>query len=398
MKPFIETAHAIKDELIAIRRALHQHPELSYEEKWTTAFIQEKLHKYQIPTQSCGGATGLVGLLKGDKDGPCIALRADIDALPIQEKTGLPFASAKDGVMHACGHDSHVAGLLGAAKMLAECRSELCGSIKFIFQPAEELLNGAEKMLQAGVLENPPVDFIFGMHNSPDTYSDSVLIKAGPVMAATASISITVHGKGGHGSQPHRTKDPVLAATAIVQALQSIVSRQVPPGEAVVVTIGSIHGGSAGNIIPDRVDMQGTVRTFSDELFDDLEKRMRLIINAVAEAYGTTADFTYHRVVPCVNNADVLVNWATKGPLAAVFGNNISGHTKMTGGEDFSRYLEHTPGLFCFFGTTPRGQTSTYGWHSPHYSVDEDALPFAAAAYAEIAVAALGSTFPLRTK
>lgn len=395
MKPFIEMTQAIKDELIAIRRELHKHPELSYQEHWTTAFIREKLQSYGIATESCGGETGLVGILHGATAGRCVALRADIDALPVQEKTGLPFASATDGLMHACGHDAHMAGLLGAAKVLAQCRADFAGTIKFIFQPAEELMTGAEKMVQAGVLENPHVDFIFGMHNSPDAPCGAILLQEGPVMAATASVYITVHGKGGHGSQPQRTKDPVVAACAIVQALQSIVSRQVTPGEAAVVTIGSIHGGSVGNIIPDAVEMQGTVRAFDAELFDDMERRMRLIIESVAQAYGTTADFRFQKVVPCVFNPAELVDWAKQGPLTAVFGKNISGHVKVMGGEDFSRYLEQRPGLFGFYGATALNTTATCGWHAPQYSVDEEALAFAAAAYAEVAVAALGDTLPL---
>lgn len=384
---FRKEAEALAPGLTATYMELHRNPELSYQEKQTTAYVADRLKQLGIAVTTWDDLTGLVGLLEGGKPGPCVALRADIDALPVTETSGLPHSSNKSGVMHACGHDGHTAALLGAAEMLSRHRDELRGTVKFLFQPAEETLTGAKAMLGKGVLDNPRPEFVFGMHNYPSFPTGVLGMSAGPIMASAASTTLVVSGVGGHGAVPESTKDPVVAAAGIITAVQSIVSRQIPPREPAVITFGSIHGGTAGNIIPETVEIKGTVRAFSKEIFDSLEERMRSVITATAAAYRTTAEFTFVPVVPTLENKPELVEWVM-GPLAEVVGKEgIVPVIPSMGSEDFAHFSSVVPGLFCFFGIGNEAKKSTVSWHNPAFIMDEQALPIAAATHAQVAYA-----------
>ena len=410
MNSFLEQAREIAEYIRDARRQVHAHAETGFNEHWTTAFIREELQKSGIEIIPWSGETGVVGLLSGARPGPCVALRADIDALPLEEKTGLDYCSQNPETMHGCGHDLHTAALLGAVRLLAARKSELSGQVKFIFQPAEEIMGGAKEMVAAGVLENPEVSFIFGQHNNPGAPTGALGISFGPAMACSASVTISVHGQGGHGAIPNKAKDPVVAAAAIIMALQTIVSREMDPLQAVVITVASIHAGSAGNIIPDHVDMRATVRMFDMELYDSMQYRIERIITSVAEAYQCTAEMTYTKAVPYVYNEPALAERIAQGPLAAVFGKeNIIALPPSTGSEDFAFFMERVPGIFTWFGSggrtysgdgensknsnggnknTANGESAgahAVPLHNPCFNPDEDSLPFAAAAYAQAA-------------
>ncbi|MDR2891837.1 MAG: amidohydrolase [Deltaproteobacteria bacterium] len=405
---FKDEARKIEAEIIANRRLLHRNPELGFQEHWTTAFIKEQLVSYGIEVQPFWqqpGDTGVVGLLEGGLPGPCVALRADIDALPIEENSGCAFKSERPGVMHACGHDSHMAALLGAAKLLAAVRGSLRGKVKFIFQPAEEITNGAASMIRAGVLENPRVDFIFGLHCTPGAEAGVMLVPRGATTACVAMTSLTVSGQGGHGALPHLTKDPVLASAALIMALQSVVSREVQPGNSAVVTFGSIHGGSAPNIIPESVELKGTVRAAKSEVFHYIGEAMRRIIDHTAEALRVKTEFVFQQDVPgCFNPpqwADLLVQGAKatlaqglpesptqdqQGPLSKIYGAEglLPAEAAMVG-EDFACYQERVPGIFCWYGVGNRERGISASLHNPGFDLDESALPLAAAAHAQVA-------------
>jgi len=385
MQSFLEQAHALAPRLAETRRILHAHPETGLQEHWTSAFIKERLLRLGIEVSPWGGETGVVGLLRASAPGPALALRADIDALPIREHNETPYRSTIDGCMHACGHDAHMSCLLGAAELLAARRGELKSTVKFIFQPAEECLNGAARMIEKGVLHNPDVAFIFGLHCMPDIEAGQIALKEGPLMACVGSTRLVIRGKGGHGAMPNKCRDPVLAAAGILQALQTIVSRRADPLEAVVISFGSIHGGAVGNVIPDSVELLGTVRGFKPELFDTLPETMNSLISHTAIAYGTEADFTFTREVSCVCNPADATAWVRR-TLTKVFGESgILPAVPSMGGEDFALYQEKTPGVYCWLGTGNAAQGITNAWHNPRFDIDEAALPFGAAAYAQVA-------------
>lgn len=392
---FREMAAGIRDEIVENRRELHRNPEPGLQEAWTTAFIRNKLQEYGVEVLDWGGETGVVGLLRGGRPssrGTCVALRADIDALPIEQQAEPgALCSQRPGFMHACGHDTHMAALLGAARLLVEKRAELRGTVKFIFQPGEEVMRGAESMIEAGVLDNPKVDFIYGMHCSPQAEAGTIMLPYGALTAATADTLLKVQGQGGHGALPHLAKDPVLASSAMVMALQSIVSREICPGDAAVVTFGSIHGGTVGNVIADSVELKGTVRAVEMDVFNSLEGRMRRIIDNTAEAYRVSADFRFTPGVPsCVNPPE----WSDRlgapdGPLANIYGlEKVLPFRPVMVGEDFSRFQQKIPGIFCWFGVGNQAKGISASLHNPKFQADENALPLAAAVHAQVAMQA----------
>ncbi|MBC7323475.1 MAG: amidohydrolase, partial [Acetomicrobium sp.] len=277
---------SMSEELRALRRDFHQFPELSFKEFETARKIAIYMKELGYEVKENVGKTGVVALLKGAKENPTVALRADIDALPVKEMTGLSYASKNDGVMHACGHDIHVTCALGAAKILASLKDELQGSVIFIFQPAEEINAGAKAMIDDGVLENPNVSMIFGLHNNPEIPVGKVGLKEGPLMAAVDSTFITIRGQGGHAAYPHRVIDPIVCASSIVMNLQTIVSRNVDPQKSAVISFGSINGGIANNVIPDEVKLTGTVRTFDEGLRDSIEGWMKRTVENTASSLG----------------------------------------------------------------------------------------------------------------
>lgn len=366
--------------LVQIRRQLHQHPELSNEEFWTTERLRTWLTGAGIPILPLPLKTGLVAELRGAQPGPVIALRADIDALPVTEETGLPYASQIPGKMHACGHDFHTATILGAALILREVMAELPGTVRILFQPSEELSGGALALINAGALEG--VSAIFGAHNKPDVPSGHVGVKAGPLMAAVDRLQITVTGKGGHAAIPNATADPIVAASAIVTALQTIVSRVVSPLDAAVVSIGSFHAGTAGNVIPTTAGLRGTLRTFRREVRDTALAHMERIIRQIAVGYGCTAKLDVSGSKPPVENDAALA--ALVRQATEKIGMPLVEAVPTMGAEDFCHYQQRIPGCFIWLGTGCQED-----WHHPKFLVDEHVIHQGAALFAQVAVEAL---------
>jgi len=380
---------SMSEELRALRRDFHQFPELSFKEFETARKIAIYMKELGYEVKENVGKTGVVALLKGAKENPTVALRADMDALPVKEMTGLSYASKNDGVMHACGHDIHVTCALGAAKILASLKDELQGSVKFIFQPAEEINAGAKAMIDDGVFEDPPVSFIFGLHNNPEIPVGKVGLKEGPLMAAVDSTFINVRGQGGHAAYPHRVIDPIVCASSIVMNLQTIVSRNVDPQKAAVISFGSINGGIANNVIPDEVKLTGTVRTFDEGLRDSIEGWMKRTVENTASSLGCKVEFNYRRDLPPVVNhpeATKIALWAAQ----KVFGEDgIILPTPSMGGEDFALYQKKVPGCYFWLGVGNPDIDAIHPWHSPHFKADEDALWRGAALFSVSAIIAL---------
>ncbi|MCM2290762.1 M20 family metallopeptidase [Allorhizobium sp. BGMRC 0089] len=371
--PVLNRASELQEEVTGWRRHLHQQPELLFDVHQTAAFVAEKLKEFGCDTVKTGiGKTGVVGIIKGNRgEGRTIGLRADMDALPISEITGAPWASKVPGKMHACGHDGHTAMLLGAAKYLAETRN-FAGSVAVIFQPAEEGGGGGLAMVEDGMMESFGISQVFGMHNAPGIPLGDFAIRKGSLMAASDTFEITVSGKGSHAATPHLSVDPVLASAHIVIALQSIVSRGTDPLESLVISVTTTHGGDAYNVIPMDVKLTGTVRTLLPQIRDFAEKRLKEVAEATAAAHGAVAHVHYHRGYP------VTFNHADETDFAASVAAKISGdsHVKTDmapkmGAEDFSYMLESRPGAFIFLGV---GDTANL--HHPAYDFNDEAIPY----------------------
>ena len=383
-------AAALESRVIAWRRDLHQHPELSNREVRTAGVVGGHLQALGVKVQTGVAHTGVVGLLHTGRPGPVIALRADMDALPVTEQVDLPFASRSRanfngqevGVMHACGHDCHVAMLMGVADLLAGMKQQLSGSIKFIFQPAEEgpppgEEGGAALMIKQGVLENPKPEVIFGLHVFAGVEAGTIAYRPGPAMASSDRIRVTVTGRQTHGALPWRGVDPIVISSQIVLGLQTIVSRQVDVSlEPAVVSIGAIKGGVRDNIIPDTVEMLGTVRTFNEEMRVDIHARIRNTVEMIARSAGAAAQVHFDNAYPVTVN-DVPLTQRMVPTLQRVAGaNKVFVGQKITGYEDFSFYQQKIPGFFYFLGITPRGtdRKQSAPNHSPRFFVDESAL------------------------
>lgn len=362
----------IKDEMIANRRFLHQHPELSFEEKETSQFIEQKLKEYGINVIEHYGKYGLIGRLKGSGQGPTIAFRADFDALPIQDQKDVSYKSSVPGVMHACGHDGHTAALLGLAKVLKQFEQEIKGKIIFLFQPAEEKPPGGAKfMIEDGVLDN--VDFIFGAHVDTSLPVGTVAVGSGYKMAAVDYFKIEVEGKGGHGAYPHAAVDSIVIGTTIVNSLQQIVSRKVDPQKSAVVTVGTFHAGKAFNVIPDTAVIEGTVRTFEEEVQHLVEREIKEISSGIANAFGAKATVTYERGYPALYNHENETN-VIKEAFSEVFDNSVVPLQSTMGAEDFAYYLKHKPGSYFKVGARNNDPRTQYPHHHPKFDFDEEAL------------------------
>ena len=395
----ISEAENNKERFLEIFRHLHKHPEVSYKEIETSSYVSDILTELGIELIDYGQETGVVGLLCGAKEGPCIALRADIDALPVKEQSSCPFPSENEGVMHACGHDSHIASLLGSAIILSAMKDEIKGSVKFIFQPAEEINNGAISLISAGVLEDPQVSACFSFHNTAEIPTGSVAVIHGPIMAGLNTIDIVIKGKGGHGGIPQRNTDPVVATAAIIQSLQTIVSRNVAPTDAAVVSICSVHTDNnlISNVIPDSVHMKGTVRYYSYEDKALINRRIEEITSHIGEAYGCETEFWTSEDLPITSNTPLpgqkdLYDIAIKSVEA--IGASAVSPAPSGGGDDFSHYQQGAggkpgvPSFFYWLGVRNEEKDCTYSWHSPHYQVDPDAIPLGAKLFAMSAVLA----------
>ncbi|MBW5449274.1 amidohydrolase [Cohnella sp. CFH 77786] len=376
--PAVET---LERRLAAARRHLHAHPELSLEEYETTATIRGWLGEADIRIVEYPLKTGVIAEVGGLLGGPVVALRADIDALPVQEKTGLPFASTVPGRMHACGHDFHTAALLGAALLLKERERELAGTVRLIFQPAEEKALGAGQVIASGALRG--VQAIFGLHNKPDLPVGTVGIKAGPLMAAADGFAVEVEGRGSHAAVPEAGLDPIVGAAHIVTALQTIVSRNVSPLDSVVLSVTRFQGGASWNVIPDKASFDGTLRTFDEKVRTKVRERFEQVVHGVAAAYGTQASVRWIAGPPAVRND---AGWAeTAVRTAEGLGLNVVSPLPSPAGEDFAFYRQQVPGLFVFLGTSGPQE-----WHHPAFDVDERALPIGAKFLAALAVDAIG--------
>jgi len=371
MKINIARVMQYKDELIRLRRDFHMHPELGFEEKRTSKIVEEYLKELGINTMRLAG-TGIVGDIKNG-GAKTIAIRADMDALPLQEENKVSYASKTPGIMHACGHDAHTAMLLITAKILSELEFE--GNIRLIFQPAEEGLNGAGKMVQEGAIDG--VDAILGLHVWIDLPAKSMGIEAGPIMAAVDKFKISLTGVGGHGASPHETRDPIVCSAELISALQSIVSRNIDPMKSAVLTVGKIHGGTAFNIIPERVELEGTVRTFEEDIHALVKERVFSITHGIAGAYGCKDSIDYQTLNYATVNDSNLAKLALK--TAKALNISVVEEQKNMGGEDFSEYAMRIPGLFAFLGIRNEENGIVHPHHSPKFDMDESALPYGVA-------------------
>jgi amidohydrolase len=365
----------LEPSLSAIRRDVHQYPEMGFAETRTAGLIADRLRALGLEVRVEVAQTGVVGLLQGARSGRTLLLRADMDCLPVAEATGAPYASRHAGFMHACGHDGHVAMLLGAAEALAARRERLAGAVKFVFQPAEEGPGGAEPMIRAGVLDNPRVDAAVGLHLLNDLPVGTVGLRPGPIMAATDRIALVVRGRGGHGAAPHQTIDAIVVAAHLVTALQTIAAREVSPVVPVVVTIGTIHGGFRANVIAPTVELTGTVRSFDAELRRTLPERIERIARGVTSALGADVDVSYEFGYPATVN-DAGLTDLVRGAAATVVGEaGIVVPDRLMGGEDMAYFLEAVPGCFAFIGSANAGRGLDHPHHSPRFDFDEAALP-----------------------
>ncbi|MGD0750652.1 MAG: amidohydrolase [Anaerolineales bacterium] len=380
MADFISEAESLFEYTRALRRDFHAHPELGFHEVRTSGIVAQELNKLGLEFNTGIAGTGVVALLEGAKPGPVILVRADMDALPIIEETGAEYASQNPGIMHACGHDGHTAILLTVAKMLQAHRDELAGTVKFMFQPAEEGLGGAEKMIDAGILENPKVEKVLGLHLWNEQPVGWFGISNGPMMAGAEIFSIKVDGKGGHAAAPHQSNDPILAAAQIISALQGIVARNVAPLQTAVVSVCTIHGGETFNVIPPAVKMTGTIRTFAPEVRTRVLQRFEDTVHGVAEAMGCRATIDMERLCPAtVNQPETALRiQAIAGQLFPDADIESSNCITM-GSEDFAFLLEKVPGCFFFVGSANPEKGLDAGHHHPKFDFDEVALPRAAA-------------------
>ena len=380
-----ELAKEQEQYVINTRRYLHMHPELSCKEYDTTRFIISELESMGIEVVSYDDITGCMGIIKGNKPGKTIILRADIDALPIEEAPGKEFRSLNKGVMHACGHDAHTAMLLGAAKILNDHKDEINGTVRLLFQMGEEMGRYSEEYVKRGALDG--ADAIFGMHIWSSLEKGKANFEYGERMACSDRFTIHVHGLLSHGSAPHLGHDAILAASAAVMALQSIPSRQMNPLDTLVVTVGAMNGGTKQNILADDVELVGTVRTFDREFRQSMPERIEEAVNNAVAAYGCTADCTYYFGPSPLINDDKKLTEMAQGAARKILGEDcLTSLTKTTGAEDFSVYLEHIPGVYGYIGFRNEAGGYTTPHHHPLFDIDESVLHNGTAIYAQFAI------------
>ena len=389
---FLKEATAIEKEIIKDRRTIHERPELAYKEEATAKLVADKLEALGIKVTRGVGGTGVLGVLEGSKNGKVVALRADMDALPLEEMTDVEFKSKTKGVMHACGHDTHVAMLLGTAKLLTAHKDELHGTIKFLFQPAEEHggRGGAKPMIEEGVMKNPKVDYVFGLHITCDPQKNESRskffgLRPGPIMAAPDTFVIRITGKGGHGAAPQDTIDPVYVAAQVMVALQGVSGRTIDPVQPFVITIGSVHAGTKENIIPDEAVLQGTIRTLDEKVRRTAKANVEKVAQGVAKAFGAKASVEFEKDAYPITINDPKVTERTMKLLKKIPGTKTRIMDPILGGEDFSRFLQEAPGTFYFLGTKNPAKGCVYPNHSSRFKVDEDVLKYGSASLAILA-------------
>lgn len=384
----------LKDEVIQLRRTFHMYPEIEFDLYRTSQIVADYLESLGLEVKRNVAKTGVVGLLKGAKPGKTIMLRADMDALPLQELNEVPYKSKIDGAMHACGHDGHTAMLLVAAKVLASRKDRLCGNVKFVFQPSEERFppGGALPMIEEGVLENPKVDMAFGIHLWNALPVGTVGVRAGALLAAADEFRIVLKGKGGHGAYPHVCKDPIVVASELVLALQTLVSRSVDPLESAVVTVGRVQAGTTFNIIPETATLEGTVRTLNEQVRQTIKRRMEQLLHGICSAHGVDFELDYK------DGTAVLVNDPELTELVRKVAEEVVGKEKVIevppsmGGEDMSFFLQKVPGVFYLVGTANPEKGLDKPHHSPYYDIDEDALIVGVQMHVSLVMKLLGET------
>ncbi len=376
-----------KDLIIQARRDLHRIPETAFNEVKTSAYVAAWLRDKGFGVQTGIAKYGLVALMDTGRAGPSLMLRADMDALPLKEETGLPFASSHENVMHACGHDCHMAMVLGAAAVLRGLKDQLKGSIKFLFQPAEEGSGGAKPMIEAGVMDNPKVDYALGCHVWPDLPEGFIGVKAGPALAAMDRFDVTIIGRGGHGAMPHLCVDALEVGTQVVSALQRLVSRQMKPLIPTVVTVGSFHAGTAFNIIPDRAEFCGTTRTFDREVWDSWPERIEKIVQGVCRSMGADYEFEFQKGYPPTINDEEVAALVRRCAAAVVGQENVVEPEPTMGGEDMAFYLEKAKGCMFFLGVGRPGGAPV---HTSKFNPPEEVLPLGVETYCRAALELLG--------
>lgn len=368
----VDIPASILRDVIQLRRDIHAHPELGFEEVRTSAIVADELRKLDYDVCTGIAQTGVVGILRTGRPGRTVLLRADMDALPIEEQSGVPFASVATGKMHACGHDAHVAILLGAARLVRQRRDECCGMVVFCFQPAEEGKGGGRAMVEQGVLEDPHVDAVYGLHVWSRLTPGVVAVRGGPIMASSDSIEITIRGKGGHGAAPHETVDAIVTSAHFITAVQSVVSRTIDPLQPAVITIGSIHSGTTHNVIPDEARLLGTVRAFDSGVRDEMPARIEGVLRGCCGAAGASYDFRYERRYPVTVNDAAESQYVRELAARTLGASNSIDLTPIMGAEDFSFMLEQRPGCFFFLGAGPGPEAEPH--HSARFKIDEAAL------------------------
>jgi amidohydrolase len=369
--------HPLFKWLSQIRRDLHRHPEIGYQEVRTTSRIKEILRELGIPNQDLPGMdTGVVGLIEGRPGGKTLALRADIDALPIKELNEIPYKSTAEGVMHACGHDAHTTIMLGVAKHVMESglKDKITGNLKFIFQPAEEKISGAEKMIRAGVLKKPKIDRIVACHMDPDLQVGQVAIFKGVSHAAADLFRMHIQGKGGHGAIPEDSIDPIVAGAHFVTALQTIVSREISPMEPSVITVGSLRAGTAGNIIPDEAVLEGTVRSLKPEVRDKIIARIAEMVAGLEKTFNVKVKYQYTSGVPPCMNDETVSEFLFEAASEIIGSDHFVELKPAMVGEDFALFSQRVPGSIMRLGCTNKERSLVHKLHSPHFDLDENVL------------------------
>jgi amidohydrolase len=390
-------AQQLQPQLVAWRRDFHAHPELGFAEIRTAGIVADHLRGLGLEVSTGIGKTGVVALVEGDHlpdDAPTVLLRFDMDALPIHEQTGLPFASHTPNVMHACGHDGHTAIGMGVAHLLAQHRTELAGRVKLVFQPAEEGLGGAAAMVRDGVMQNPTPSAAFGLHLWNGLPLNQVVVQAGPLWATAGIFELTVHGKGGHGAMPHQTVDATLVAAQIVVAWQSIVARNIDPMQTAVLTVGTLHSGDLYNVISHRAQLSGTIRSFDPAIDRQLKARMQEIAQAICAGFGATCEFRETMSIPATINSAAGAALMHEVATAVVGPAQVTQITPMMVGEDMSEFLNRAPGCFILLGAAQADRPDIGPHHNPTFDFDEAMLATGAALLAGVAAEYLARTAP----
>ena len=374
----------MKDWLVELRRTIHMNPELGFEESETSKLVAGWLEKFGLRITRGVAKTGVVGLLQGEKAGKTVAIRADMDALPLEEANQVPYRSRVKGKMHACGHDAHVTILLGVARLFSSIRERVQGNIKWVFQPAEEGGGGGRVMVEEGALENPRVDAIFGAHLFPDLNTGKVGIHEKQGLAATDRIIIKISGRGAHGAYPHLSRDPILAAGHLITQIHSIVSRSIAPLDSAVITIGKVSGGTAFNIIPDEVELLGTVRSLTPQVREELKSRLEQVTQGLARSFDLDCRLVFDYGYPTLVNDPEMSHLVASAYGKGIGKENVEFLRPSMGGEDFAYYLQKVPGSFFRLGCRNEEKSIIHPFHSSRFDIDEEVLPFGVEMFARI--------------